>query len=111
MLQDLPNAAFVVGYVDASWTLGADATALLICRLLNQMRKESTTVVVPRLGPEEERKIKPMPLMRLTSTYVQKGRASMPKAADAAQWRPRSSYFRDMWEAKFGDIKSGTQWA
>lgn len=27
MLQDLPNAAFVIGYVDASWTLGADATA------------------------------------------------------------------------------------
>ena len=51
MLQDLPNAAFVVGYVDASWTLGADVTALLICRLLNQMRKESTTVVVPRLEP------------------------------------------------------------
>ena len=28
MLQDLPNAFFLMGYTNASWTLGADASAL-----------------------------------------------------------------------------------
>ena len=27
MIQDVPNMMFMIGYVDASWTLGADATA------------------------------------------------------------------------------------
>ena len=110
MVQDLPNAAFVVGYVDASWTLGADATAHLICRLLKQMQKEGAVACVPRLGEEEGRTMKEMPMLRLSSTYVQKGKSALPKAGDGAQWRARSTYFRDMWEAKFGDLKTGMQY-
>lgn len=48
-VTDLPNASFVVGYVDASCTLGADATATLVCRILKRMRKEGIAVVVPSL--------------------------------------------------------------
>ena len=106
MMQDLPNAAFVLGYVDASWTLGADATANLICRLLNKMKKERMGVAVPRLG-EKEATMKEIPVLNLTSTYVQKGKSALPKAGDGAQWRARTSYFRDWWESRFGDLKSG----
>jgi cation diffusion facilitator CzcD-associated flavoprotein CzcO len=109
MLQDLPNAAFVVGYVDASWTLGANATAFLICRILNRMKKEGTAVVVPRLTEEEQRNIKEMPMLNLSSTYVQKAKDAMPKAGDAGQWRPRRTYMRDIWEARFGNIRKGLQ--
>jgi len=110
MLQDLPNAAFVVGYVDASWTLGANATAFLICRLLNQMKKDGTAVVVPRLKEEEQRNMKEMPMLNLSSTYVQKAKDVMPRAGDAGQWRPRRTYMRDIWEARFGDIRKGLQY-
>ena len=34
MMQDLPNAAFVIGYTNASWTLGAEATARCITRII-----------------------------------------------------------------------------
>ncbi len=110
MIQDLPNAAFVVGYTDASWTLGADATAHLISRMLKQMDKQHATMVVPRLPEEESTKMKIMPMLKLSSTYVQKGKDALPKAGDGAQWRARSTYFRDIWEAKFGDIKTGMQY-
>jgi cation diffusion facilitator CzcD-associated flavoprotein CzcO len=110
MMQDLPNAAFVIGYVDASWTLGADTTAQLICRLLRQMEKDGAGVAVPRLDKAEEGNMKVLPMLRLTSTYVQKGKDVLPKTADGPQWRPRSTYFRDIWEAKFGDLKTGMQY-
>lgn len=110
MLEDLPNAAFVVGYVDASWTLGADATAQTITRQLNQMRKEGVVEVTPRRSVEERRKMKEKNLLRLNSTYVTKGESALPKAGDRGQWTPRSNYLRDIWMAWFGDIRSGTEW-
>ncbi|KAF2209947.1 hypothetical protein CERZMDRAFT_46334 [Cercospora zeae-maydis SCOH1-5] len=110
MIQDLPNAAFVVGYVDASWTLGADATAQMTTRILNRMRKEGVVEVRPRLSEWDRENVKPANLLRLNSTYVQKGKDAVPKAGDRGQWLPRSNYFRDIMMAWFGDIKSGAEW-
>ena len=110
MLEDLPNCAFVIGYVDASWTLGADATAQLVCRILKQMEKEGTVEVVPRMTAKDKSTMKEMPLLRLSSTYVRKAKDVVPKAGDRGQWRARSFYFKDIWMAWFGDIKTGTEW-
>jgi len=108
MFQDLPNAANILGYVDASWTLGADAAAQLLCRMFKTMDKKGTSVIVPRV--EEGSTMKPMQLLRLSSTYVQKANEMLPKAGDQPQWRGRTSYFKDIWEAWFGDIKTGLEY-
>jgi len=108
MFQDLPNAAYVIGYVDASWTLGADATAQLVCRMLKKMDKEGVDVIVPRV--EEGSKMKPLQYLNLSSTYVRKANDAMPKAGDHPQWAGRTSYFRDIWQAWFGDISTGLQY-
>lgn len=110
MLEDLPNCAFVIGYVDASWTLGADATAQLVCRMLNQMGKEGAVEVVPRRSQKDKETVKEAPLLKLSSTYISKAKDILPKAGDRGQWRARSFYFKDIWMAWFGDIKSGTEW-
>ena len=111
MLQNLPNAAWVVGYVDASWTLGADATSHLLCRMFKKMQGEGTTVATPRLNAAEQSKMKDLPVLRLTSTYVKVGGKNvLPKAGDGAQWRPRSTYFRDWWESRFGDLASNMEY-
>jgi len=103
MLEDLPNAAFVFGYVDASWTLGADATAQLVCRMLRQMAKEGVTEIVPRRSDKEkEFGLQEEPLLRLTSTYVSRAKDIMPKAGATGQWRPRSYYLQDIWTAWYG---------
>ncbi|KAF2435403.1 FAD/NAD(P)-binding domain-containing protein [Tothia fuscella] len=109
MLQDLPNAAYVIGYVDASWTLGADATAQLVCRMLAKMQKQGYTVAVPRVD-ESKKKMKQSQLLNLSSTYVKRANSVLPMAGDLPQWRGRTSYFRDIWQAWFGDISTGLQY-
>lgn len=91
MLQDLPNACFVLGYTNASWTLGADATAQHVCRLINHMKKQGLTSVRPELADGESPK--EMPLLNLNSTYVQKAGGVLPMAGDAKPWKGRSNYF------------------
>jgi cation diffusion facilitator CzcD-associated flavoprotein CzcO len=110
MLEDLPNAAFVVGYVDASWTLGADATAQMMTRMITRMKKEGVVEVTPHQSAEEKKTMQESSLLRLNSTYVQKGKSELPKSGDRGQWVPRSYYFKDILMAWFGDIKTGTEW-
>lgn len=110
MIEDLPNTAFVVGYVDASWTLGADATAQLVTRMLNQMRKEGVVEVTPRRSAQEKQSMREAQMLRLNSTYVTKGKDAVPKAGNQGQWLPRRNYFKDILSAWYGDIRTGTEW-
>jgi cation diffusion facilitator CzcD-associated flavoprotein CzcO len=108
MLQDLPNVAFVVGYTNASWTLGADATAQFVTRLLNTMAKKGARAAVPRLDHPE--RMKPTPMLNLNSTYIQKALKSMPKSGSAGPWKPRTNYVSDMAAAKYGNIEEGIEY-
>lgn len=111
MLENLPNLAVSLGYVDASWTLGADATAQLICRMLNRATAEGTNVIVPRLSDSEKTKMKELPFMSLNSTYVEKGKGLFPKVGTHPQWMPRSYYWKDLTNAWWGDISNGIEWS
>ncbi|KAJ5128670.1 hypothetical protein N7448_002387 [Penicillium atrosanguineum] len=105
MLQDLPNAAFLLGYVNASWTLGADATSQFVCRLLQTMRDRGVKAAVPRLNPVTDKDLQPRRLLSLSSTYVLKAQNSFPKSADRGPWVPRDNYFDDMKFAKNGSLE------
>lgn len=105
MLQDTPNMAYVLGYTNASWTLGADATALLVCRLLKYMKDNKYTSATPQL--EHSEALHSVPAMNLSSTYIVKGMKELPRAADKEPWGPRKTYYADLWEAKFGRITDG----
>lgn len=107
MLQDVPNLATVIGYTNASWTPGADATALLVCRQLKYMKTKGFSSVTPRLDYPE--RMKAVPALNITSTYVVRGEKELPKAGDKAPWLPRSSYFADLWNASYGDLTRGLQ--
>jgi cation diffusion facilitator CzcD-associated flavoprotein CzcO len=109
MLEDVPNAAFIIGYTNASWTLGADAAAQLIIRLLKNMEKAKQTSAVPKL--ENPDVLKPTPFLNLTSTYLQKAESVFPKSGDQAPWKARTNYFQDLYTAKYGDIKHGLQFS
>ena len=110
MIEDLPNVVIAFGYVDASWTLGADATSQLACRLLKQMTMEGASMIVPQRSADEKKSMEEMPFMRLTSTYVKRGQSALPKAGNRPQWRPRSYYWKDLATAWWGDIKNGVEW-
>ena len=74
------------------------------------MRKENVVEVVPRLPEDEKASLVEKPLLSLSSTYIQKAKDVVPKAADRGQWQARSYYYKDILMAWFGDIKTGTEW-
>lgn len=81
-----------------------------MCRIINRMKKENVVEIVPRMSEAERQKIHDKPLLYLSSTYIQKAKSVMPKAADRGQWKPRSYFWKDIMMAWYGDIKTNTEW-
>lgn len=104
MLQDLPNASFVIGYTNASWTLGADATAQFVSRLLKTMESRKMIAATPRLKDTDAAGLQQRRLLNLNSTYVAAAERHLPMAADRAPWQPRDNYLTDIHFAKNGRI-------
>ena len=91
MLTGLPNFAVCIGYTNASWTLRADLTHRLVCRVLNYLDRHDHAAAVPL--PREE--LEERPLLALSSGYVQRTIAEFPRqgapgsVAGAAELHPR----------------------
>lgn len=109
MLQDVPNAVFVIGYTNASWTLGADATSLFVCRLLRRMEKKTLKVAIPRLGMSEEMRLSRRKVLNINSTYVKAAENALPKAADRGPWKPRDDYLSDRTLGGFKKLDDGLE--
>ncbi|KAE9382207.1 monooxygenase flavin-binding family protein-like protein [Stipitochalara longipes BDJ] len=103
LLQDIPNTAFLLGYTNASWTLGAEASMQFFCRIVRYMAPRGLAIVTPRV--EDESKLRPMSMMNLKSTYILAAKEILPKCGDLRPWRARVSYFKDFWDAKFGGFE------
>ena len=58
MITGLPNFAVCMGYTNASWTLRADLTSRLVCKVLNYMDAHDFAAVVPL--PREELEERPL---------------------------------------------------
>ncbi len=88
MLSGVPNLAFAFGYVNQSWTLGADLTCQHVCRLLNYMDAHGYDSCTPR-GAEHI--TASTPFWELSSGYVRRAGALFPRQASADPWyRPQS---------------------
>lgn len=108
MIQDVPNLMLVQGYTTASWTLGADATAHMACRMLKHFQKNKLSSATPRVVKEEAiEQSGEKGIMGLTSTYIQMAKGRLPKNGLKDPWKARRDYLRDLWFAKFGDLKPG----
>jgi monooxygenase len=93
LLENLPNAALVFGYINASWTLKADLAARYVCRLLNHMDARGYTQVVPRAMPTD--RTKESVLSALNSGYVRRGNSKLPRQGTHGPWRVTNNYLRD----------------
>lgn len=105
MIQDVPNLFFVVGYINASWTLGADATARTFCRLFKYMQAKGHKSAVA--GGVDAKALGFRPLLGLNSTYVTQGASVLPKCGNSGPWQPRMNYIVDLYKAVMGDITNG----
>jgi cation diffusion facilitator CzcD-associated flavoprotein CzcO len=103
MVSDVPNLVYAFGYTNASWTLKIDLTANYTCKLLRYMDQNDYDVVVPSrqdLVTEE-------PFLNLTSTYIQRASALLPKQGAKRPWRVYQSYLADMLATRWGRIADG----
>lgn len=126
LMQNVPNASVIVGYTNASWTLGSDTASQLICRVLKYMRDNGLTSATPTLGSTstisyprdghakadqsvalEWQGMGKRKILNLSSTYVNKALQSLPKSGDRGPWQPRNNYFVDGWGALYGSLTKG----
>ena len=91
MLTGIPNFAVCIGYTNASWTLRADLTHRLVCRVLNH-------IVAPRprrRRPKPRGELEERPLLDLSSGYIQRAIDQFPRQGDRGPWRVRQNYLID----------------
>jgi cation diffusion facilitator CzcD-associated flavoprotein CzcO len=102
MLEDVPNAAWCVGYINASWTLRADLTARAVAKLLAYMDSHGYTHAYPHLGD------KPMaekPAWNINAGYVQRALHALPKSGTHRPWNVRHNYVLDVIDHRFDRIE------
>jgi monooxygenase len=108
MLSDVPNLAFCVGYVNASWTLRADLSSRYVCRLLNHMAAHSYVKAVPRHVGQEEGVT---PVFALKSGYVERAAAFLPKQGARAPWRFHQNYPLDFLLSRTSSVTTSMDFA
>lgn len=102
MLEDVPNLAWCVGYINASWTLRADLTARAVARLLAYMNSRGYTHAYPHLGatPMPEK-----PAWNINAGYVKRAAHVLPKSGTRRPWNVRHNYVLDAIDHRFDRIE------
>ncbi|MGK7221974.1 flavin-containing monooxygenase [Kocuria flava] len=91
MLTGVPNFALCIGYTNASWTLRADLSHRLVCRVLRHVARHGAAAAVPRPAPG----MAGHPLLDLSSGYVRRSIGAFPRQGDRHPWRVRQNYLLD----------------
>jgi cation diffusion facilitator CzcD-associated flavoprotein CzcO len=89
MISGVPNLAFAFGYINQSWTLGADLTAQYVCRLLNYMDQYGYRQSTPRPASRVDGST---PFFELSSGYVRRGGDLFPRQGATDPWYRPLSY-------------------
>jgi cation diffusion facilitator CzcD-associated flavoprotein CzcO len=92
MLSGVPNMAFAFGYINQSWTLGADLTCEQVCRVLNYMDRSGYTQVRPLAQDPATASV---PFLELSSGYVRRATGEFPRQGANDPWRREQNYARD----------------
>lgn len=101
MYSGVPNLASSFGYTNASWTLKAELIALYVCRLLNHMQAHGYDSCMPRADAAG---MALAPAVDLTSGYIQRAAAVLPKQGARNPWRSHQNYARDLATLRFGSL-------
>jgi len=93
MLEGVPNAAMIFGYINASWTLKVDIAGEYLGRLLQHMDANGHGTAVPRdhEGCKAERSM----LDALKSGYARRAAPLLPRQGTKAPWKVTHDYQAD----------------
>ncbi|HEU5087708.1 MAG TPA: NAD(P)/FAD-dependent oxidoreductase [Roseiflexaceae bacterium] len=105
MLSNIPNLAFSIGYTNSSWTLRCELVSAYVCRVLNYMEQQGYTTCMPyRPGAAAD----DTPVIDLTSGYVQRALAVLPRQGATKPWKMYQNYVRDLFNLRWSRIADGT---
>jgi monooxygenase len=93
LLQDLPNFAWIFGYINLSWTMKADMSSLFLCRLFAHMDQNGQAVVIPR--DRNNVQLDSSVLDQLSAGYVQRAKHLLPRQGKVMPWIVRHNYQED----------------
>jgi monooxygenase len=99
MLSGVPNFAYCIGYVNASWTLRADLSHRYLLKLLDHMERHGYASAAPTAPGGTGR-----PLLDLSSGYVQRALDIFPRQGDRDPWLVRQNYLRDVLTTPRADV-------
>ncbi|EFL08692.1 NAD(P)/FAD-dependent oxidoreductase [Streptomyces sp. AA4] len=105
MLGGVPNLAWCIGYVNASWTLRSDLVSRYVCRVLNHLSRNGFDTCVPHppaLPPARRR-----PIMNLTSGYLTRAASALPRQGDRRPWLMRQNYLLDAADLRLSRVDDG----
>lgn len=101
LLEDVPNAAWSLGYANASWTLGADMAARAVAKLLEYMGSRGYTHAYPHLGEVD---LPEIPAWKLTAGYVLRSPEGQPRSSTRRPWGLTHNFVRDAIDHRFRRI-------
>lgn len=101
LLEGVPNLSIAIGYTNASWTLKAELTCLVTCRLLNRLAASGLRQCTP---VAEGTTTTGEPLLGLSAGYITRAADRMPRQGERAPWRINQSYLRDYRELKLAPL-------
>ena len=101
LVSGVPNLAFCVGYVNASWTLRADLVARYVTRLLALHGRAGLR---GRHPAPAARNMPTRPLLDLSSGYIQRSLSALPHQGTRSPWALRQNYLRDRYDMDRGDV-------
>ena len=107
MFSGIPNLIYVLGYVNASWTLRSELVAEFACRLFNHMKAKGAAVCTPRLRAADAG-MQPRPLIDgFTPNYLLRVLGRFPRQGDRAPWQNRQNYLEDREEFRKATLDDG----
>jgi len=99
MMTGVPNATFVIGYTNASWTLKADLIARFFTRLIGTLAERPDEYAVVHADADAYTEFSVLG-EALTSGYIQRGDAVMPRQGKKAPFRQLNNYYADVKQLK-----------
>ena len=97
MVEGVPNMAYVMGYLRASWTLRLDMVCDLVCRVLDHMQTQGHGQVVPTVHGEDA-DMPRLPWMdpeNFNAGYVQRAQHRMLRQGDRHPWKNGLEYYEE----------------
>eukprot|EP00658_Telonema_sp_P-2_P075122 TRINITY_DN6452_c0_g1_i2.p1 TRINITY_DN6452_c0_g1~~TRINITY_DN6452_c0_g1_i2.p1 ORF type:complete len:260 (+),score=46.54 TRINITY_DN6452_c0_g1_i2:600-1379(+) len=106
LFDRVPNFGWVMGYLNASWTLKSDLVCEYFCNLVQEMDRGGFVKAVPATDHEAMRTEGILSNV-FNSGFVQRSERWMPRQGTRAPWRVNQNYLKDLYLLWWRPVRDG----